>query len=50
VSTPAINALVEVVMSMTGKDFAVEGRTVERLGLDGMDAPQILHVMEEGFS
>jgi hypothetical protein len=41
VDTPAIDALVEVVRSMTGKDFAAEGRTLERLGLNGMDAPQI---------
>jgi hypothetical protein len=25
---------------MTGKDFAAEARTLERLGLSGMDAPQ----------
>ena len=50
VKTPAIDALIEIVRSMTGKDFAVEGRTLERLGLSGMDAPQILRVMEEGFS
>jgi opine dehydrogenase len=50
VDTPAIDALVEVVRSMTGKDFAAEGRTLERLGLNGMDAPQIRRVMDEGFS
>jgi hypothetical protein len=50
VGTPAIDALIGIVRSMTGKDFAVEGRTLERLGLGGMDAPQIRRVMEEGFS
>jgi opine dehydrogenase len=50
VGTPAIDALIEIVRSMTGKDFAVEGRTLERLGLNGMDAPQIRRVMDEGFS
>jgi hypothetical protein len=50
VRTPAIDALVEVVRNMTGKDFAVEGRTLERLGLNGMDASQIRRVMDEGFS
>ena len=50
VKTPAIDALIEIVRSMTGKDFAVEGRTLERLGLGGMDAPQIRRAMEVGFS
>ena len=49
VSTPAIDALIEVVRSMTGKDFAGEARTLERLGLSGMDAPQIRTVVDEGF-
>jgi opine dehydrogenase len=47
--TPAIDALVEIVRSMTGNDFAGEGRTLERFGLDGMDAAQIRCVVEEGF-
>jgi hypothetical protein len=50
VGTPAINALIEIVRSMTAKDFAAEGRTLERLGLSGMDAPRIRCVVEEGFS
>ena len=49
VRTPAIDALVELVRAMTGKDFAAEGRTLERLGLSGMDASQIRRVVEEGF-
>jgi opine dehydrogenase len=49
VGTPAINALIEIVRSMTGKDFAAEGRTLERLGLNGMGGPQIRRVMKEGF-
>jgi hypothetical protein len=28
---------------------AAEGRTLERLGLRGMDGPQIRRVMDEGF-
>ena len=47
--TPAIDALVEMVRRMTGNDFAAEGRTLERLGLSGMDGPQIRRVMDEGF-
>jgi hypothetical protein len=33
VKTPAIDALIEIVRNMTGKDFAAEGRTLERMGL-----------------
>jgi hypothetical protein len=50
VRTPAIDALVGVVRSMTEKDFAAEARTLERLGLNGMDGPQIRRVVEQGFS
>ena len=50
VKTPAIDALIEMVRSMTGKDFATEGRTLERLGLPGMDAERIQRTVEEGFS
>jgi opine dehydrogenase len=50
VGTPAIDALIEIVRSMTGQYFAAEGRTLERLGLGGMDAPQIRSVVEQGFS
>jgi opine dehydrogenase len=49
VGTPAIDALVEVVRSMTGRDFAAEARTLEHLGLGGMGGPQIRRVMNEGF-
>jgi hypothetical protein len=50
VRTPAIDAVVEVVRSMTGKDFAVEARTLERLGLNEMDGSRIRRVVDEGFS
>ena len=50
VRTPAIDALVELVRKMTGKDFAADARTLERLELSGMDAPQVRRVMDEGFS
>jgi opine dehydrogenase len=49
VRTPAIDALVEIVRSMTGKDFATEARTLERLGLSNLNAPQIRRVVEQGF-
>jgi len=50
VRTPAIDALVEIVRSMTGKDFAAEARTLERLGLSGMHGAQVRRIVEEGFS
>jgi opine dehydrogenase len=49
VPTPAIDALVAVVQSMTGRDFAAEARTLARLGLSGLSATDILRVMDEGF-
>jgi opine dehydrogenase len=50
VPTPAIDALVAIIRSMTGKDFAAEGRTLERLGLRGMSAVEIVRVINEGFA
>jgi len=47
---PAIDALVEIVRSMTGNDFAGEGRTLERLGLNGMDGRQIRRIVDKGFA
>jgi opine dehydrogenase len=49
VKTPVIDTLVDITRYMTGKSFAAEGRTLERLGLAGMDAAQIRRVVEEGF-
>jgi opine dehydrogenase len=50
VPTPAIDALVAVVGNMTGRDFTAEGRTLERLGLSGMGAAEIVRVINEGFA
>jgi opine dehydrogenase len=50
VATPAIDALVEIVRCMTGKDYATEGRTLHRMGLAGMNAAAIRHVLAEGYS
>jgi opine dehydrogenase len=49
ISTPAIDALIGIVHNMTGKDFKLEGRTLMRLGLDGISAAEIRRVMDEGF-
>jgi opine dehydrogenase len=48
--TPAIDALIGVVRDMTGRDFAAEGRTLRRLGLDGMSVPEIRRIMDQGFA
>jgi len=50
VPTPAIDALIAIVRTMTGKDFAAEARTLARLGLSGMSITEIRRVMDEGFS
>jgi len=47
--TPAIDALVQVVRYMTGRSFAAEARTLERLGLAGRDALQIRDLVRDGF-
>jgi opine dehydrogenase len=49
VGTPAIDALVAVASDMTGRNFASEGRTLERLGLAGLSPAQIRRVVAEGF-
>jgi hypothetical protein len=49
VKTPAIDALVEMVRNITGKDFAAEGRTLERLGLGGMDGGRSGASSRKGF-
>ncbi len=49
VPTPAIDALIGVVRNMTGRDFADDGRTLARLGLNGLSAREIRRVMDEGF-
>ena len=42
VPTPVIGGLVAIASAMTGRDFVAEGRTLEALGLAGLDAAQIL--------
>jgi opine dehydrogenase len=50
VPTPTIDALIAVVQSMTGNDFAADARTLTRLGLGGMSVGEIRRVMDEGFN
>jgi len=49
VPTPAIDALIAVVLSMTGNDFAAEARTIARLGVSRMGTTEIRRVLNEGF-
>jgi opine dehydrogenase len=49
VHTPAIDALVEVVRHMMGRTFAEEARTLDRMGLAGLDAAGIRDVVSVGF-
>jgi opine dehydrogenase len=48
VPTPAIDALITVVRALTGKDFAAEARTLERMGLAGMDLRRIKQYLDTG--
>jgi opine dehydrogenase len=49
VPTPVIDALITLSRTMTGRDFATEGRTLDRLGLAGRDAAGIREVLEHGW-
>jgi len=49
VPTPATDALISMVRFMTGKDFAAEARTLERMGLAGRDARSIQNIVQNGF-
>jgi opine dehydrogenase len=50
VPTPAIDAVVTLARAMAGKDFSHEARTLERMGLGGMDAPQIRRFVDKGVA
>ena len=49
VPTPAIDAVILLAQTLAGQDFAGEARTLERMGLAGMDATQIRQTLAEGF-
>jgi opine dehydrogenase len=49
VETPAINAVIVLASIMAETNFAESARTLERMGLAGMDAMQIRRVAETGF-
>ena len=47
--TPAMDALVAVAGMMLKRSFSAEARTLERMGLAGLDAGQIRGVVRDGF-
>jgi opine dehydrogenase len=49
VMTPAIDGVIRLAATMAGNEFAAEARTLDRLGLTGMEAAQIRRTVEEGF-
>jgi len=48
VATPVISGIVATAGAMTGRDFAAEGRTLERLGLEGKSAGEIRAIVRDG--
>jgi opine dehydrogenase len=48
VPTPAIDATLTLMRVVTGRDFAAEARTIERMGLAGMGATQIRQMLLNG--
>jgi opine dehydrogenase len=50
VPTPALDGLVEVACHLSGHDFAAQARTLDRMGLAGMDSARIRRVVAEGFA
>jgi opine dehydrogenase len=47
--TPAIDAVIRLAQILAGTDFADTARSLERLGLAGMDAGQIARTLTDGF-
>ena len=41
VRTPLIDSMISLASAMHGRDYIAEGRTVEKLGIDGMDLKQL---------
>jgi opine dehydrogenase len=49
VPTPAIDAVIKLAQTLAGSDFTADARTLDRMGLAGMDAGQIRRTLVEGF-
>ncbi|MDR7857713.1 NAD/NADP octopine/nopaline dehydrogenase family protein [Tissierella sp.] len=48
IKTPAINSIINVAELMTGRNFFEEGRTIERLGLDGLSIYEMHRIAQVG--
>ncbi len=49
VPTPQIDAVIKLAQTLAGTDFASAARSLQRMGLGGMDAAQIRRTVAEGF-
>ena len=49
VPTPQMDAVITLAQTLAGSEFAGTARTLERMGLGGMDAARIRHIVAEGF-
>jgi opine dehydrogenase len=49
VPCPAIDAVIKLAQTLAGNDFATDARTLERMGLAGMDAGQVRRTLDAGF-
>jgi opine dehydrogenase len=49
VPTPAIDAVILLAQTLAGRDFAAEARTLDRMGLMGMDGRDIRRVVHQGY-
>jgi opine dehydrogenase len=48
VATPVIDGLIALSSAMLGRDFMMEGRNLQRLGLEGKNVEQIARIFERG--
>ncbi|KXG74240.1 Opine dehydrogenase [Fervidicola ferrireducens] len=49
IETPAIDTIIRLANMMTGENFWETGRTVEKLGLAGLDPSQIIEFAQQGY-
>ncbi|MDK2986785.1 MAG: opine dehydrogenase [Clostridia bacterium] len=49
VQTPMIDAIIELANAMCAVDFRLEGRTLDKLGLYGLDRDAILNFVQNGY-
>src|SRR5437764_8197786 len=49
VPIPAIDSVIHIACAMAGNDFAAEARTLDRMGLAGMNLEQLRDTFEYGF-